>query len=86
MHSVNDILRAKDKFRSFSDKGRKRRTVDGVLYIANIHRAEVNISWTSHVINWVFLNPPGAAEAALGPTVLCSSSCLVCSVCVFGFF
>jgi len=38
------------------------------------------------VINWVFLNPPGAVEVALGPTVLCSLSDLVCSFCVFSFF
>jgi hypothetical protein len=28
----------------------------------------------------VFLNPPGAVEASLGPTGLCSLSVLVCSV------
>jgi len=38
------------------------------------------------VINWVFLNPPDAVEAALGPTVLCSLSDLVCYCCVFSFF
>lgn len=83
---VNDILRAENKFMLFSDKGWKWRRADGVLYIAKINRAEVNISWTSHVINWVFLNPPGAVEASVGPTVLCPLPDLVRYVCVFIFF